>query len=941
MATEAIEVVGREEELEVILAFVGDVQSFPAALLLEGEAGIGKTTLWQAGIAAAVSSSFRVLVARPVEGETAFSFAALGDLLEGCLDEVVPVLPPPQCKALEVALSLTEPGGPPPDQRAVAMAFLGALRALAVSGPVLVAVDDVQWLDPPSAGIVRFAARRLRGESVGHLLAWRDEDEQQLLSRLDAAFPASPLRRIRVGPLSFGAVHRLLRDRLGTAFPRPTLQRIHEASGGNPFFALELGRALEARGKQLDPGESLPGVEELVRNRLDALPRETLTALSAAAALSQPTVALVSRAGRADSSKLEPAVRANVIELDGDRVRFTHPLLASAAYGTVDAEGRRELHGRLAEIVDDPEEKARHLARSATGADGTVAAALDKAARLAAARGANTAAAELAEQARELTPEHQLGNAVRRTLLAARHHFEAGDAARARALLEDAAASEADSSLRAEALTRLARAHVLADDVRLGADYYRQALVLAGPGDALRAEAEGGLALALFRMLEDLPEAAQHARAAAELSEKRGDRRMQADFLAEQSLVDALLGRRGATAVMRRAAALLEPSGRLAELPQSMFLRGTWGVSYLHALLLLWTDDPSGARSELEHTLERVRELGDEGSLPLILRHMSYIEWLAGHWTEAARLADEGYEVAQQMGQPIQQALLVATRAFVHAHCGLIDSARRDAEEGLALASDTGEMWAMVLSLAALGALELALENPGETHAHLGPIAERVEKAGVREPGAVVARFLPDEIEALIALDRLDHAERLLERLEQRAGVLDRVSALAAAGRCRGLLCAARGDLVGAGDAVDRALHEHGRLSMPFEKARTMLVLGSVQRRARDRRGARASFEQALALFETLGATLWARRTRAELGRIAGRPPATGGLTAAEQRVTELVAAGRTNKEVAAELVVAVRTVESTLTKVYAKLGVRSRTELSHRLRVSEPSKTT
>jgi DNA-binding CsgD family transcriptional regulator len=349
------------------------------------------------------------------------------------------------------------------------------------------------------------------------------------------------------------------------------------------------------------------------------------------------------------------------------------------------------------------------------------------------------------------------------------------------------------------------------------------------------------------------------------------------------------------------------------------------------AVFLSWTGGVEGARVRLESLYRNAVELGDEGSLPLILRHLSRLELRAGEWARAAQRADEGCEFAQQTGQLVQQADLVATRALVHAHQGLVESTRSGVQDGLRLAGATGSADATMLSLSALGLLELSLGRPGEAHACLGPLTERLEAAGIREPGA--ARFVPDEIEALVALHQLTEAERLLGRLEQRAArAFDRASALAAAGRCRGLLCAARGDLAGAQTAFDRALRQHKRVPMPFGQARTLLALGSTQRKARERRSSRESLEQALALFEQLGAAIWAQRARTELARIPGRTSAQGGLTPAEQRVARLVAEGRTNKEVAAELVVTVRTVESTLTKVYAKLGVRSRSELAHRL---------
>jgi DNA-binding CsgD family transcriptional regulator len=206
---------------------------------------------------------------------------------------------------------------------------------------------------------------------------------------------------------------------------------------------------------------------------------------------------------------------------------------------------------------------------------------------------------------------------------------------------------------------------------------------------------------------------------------------------------------------------------------------------------------------------------------------------------------------------------------------------------------------------------------------------QRLIAACVGEPGSV--RFVPDEIEALIALGRLDEADTLLGWLEKRGRVLDRASALAAAGRCRGLLLTARRDEAAALAAFERALAEHDRVSMPFDRARTLLALGAALRRAKRKRDARETLGQALATFERLGARIWADRALVELGRIGGRAPAEGALTPSEQRIAALVAEGRTNREVAAALFLSDRTVESHLTHVYRKLGVRSRAELARR----------
>ena len=262
-------------------------------------------------------------------------------------------------------------------------------------------------------------------------------------------------------------MHRRLRDRLGITFPRPTLQRIHTTSGGNPFFAFELARAVEGGADGSSPARACRGSTSRPF-RLDALPPESLSALAAAAALSQPTVDLVSAVSGAAPSVLEPAVGAHLIELDDDRIHFAHPLLASAAYGAADAAGRRQLHGRLAELVQDPEERARHLACSATGPNSMVAAALDDAAALAAARGA-TLQRPTSPSSRTLDTHRRGGRLGATRLAAARHQFDAGSRA-CPALLEAAVASGVTGPLRVEALLRLGRALVTAVDLRPGTD---------------------------------------------------------------------------------------------------------------------------------------------------------------------------------------------------------------------------------------------------------------------------------------------------------------------------------------------------------------------------------------------------------------------------------------------------------------------------------------
>jgi DNA-binding CsgD family transcriptional regulator len=216
----------------------------------------------------------------------------------------------------------------------------------------------------------------------------------------------------------------------------------------------------------------------------------------------------------------------------------------------------------------------------------------------------------------------------------------------------------------------------------------------------------------------------------------------------------------------------------------------------------------------------------------------------------------------------------------------------------------------------------------------MAPLLELAQRMGIEEPG--IFPFLPDEIEALVALGELDPAEALLERLEEQARARDRPLALAGAARCRGMLAAARADFDRAIEAVEEAVEHHGRVAQPFDLARTRLVQGQIQRRMKRKRPARATLEKALETFEHLEARLWAQRARVELGRIGGRPPSPTGLTPTEQQVANLVGRGMTNRDVASALFVSEHTVRANLKRIYAKFGVRSRTELVARLRDDE-----
>jgi len=920
----ALEVVGRESEIGSVGAFLDDVGAGASALLLDGAIGIGKTTLWREGVAAAGQRGQQVLSCRPVEAEIALPFTALGDLLEGIGDQMLTRLPEPQREALEVALLRSEAHGSPLLGRAVALGLLGVLRALSEEGELVVAIDDVQWLDAPSADALAFAARRLREEPIGFLLARRAGIGDAFPLGLEATLDSGRVTRMLLGPLDLHALDRLLRTRLERQFLRPTLAELQRVSGGNPFLALELGRALVARDVPLVAGDALPlpaTLQELLRERLAGVPAQASEVALVVSVLSRPTVDVIAAAiGRErGEAALEKAAAAGILEVGSDRIMFTHPLLASVVYAEASPSQRRALHARLAEIVDDPDERARHLALAAAGPDPQVATALEEAARRARARGAAQSAAEFWERARRLTPAADPA-AWRRSADAAECHFEAGDTDRARVLLEDVVARLPPGPDRATALTRLAWIRAMGEGFHVGTDLFRAALAEVGDDPAARIEIERGLAWSVHEV-GDVAGAEPHARAALEMAEKLGDPALLARALADMAFFETVRGRGVPTAMIERA---LELDSKDEWRP--ILGRPAW----IQGMLLEWAGDFDAARRTLDALRQGALARGDEHSLTYVAFHLGRIECLAGNWELAADYAEECFETMAQTGQEDERPFALTLRALVDAHLGRVTEARAATDEGLPLALEIGVVPAHLEMLGIRGFLEHSLGDAAEAQRFIGPLPQAAAEAGFGEPA--LFRFHGDAIETLLALGDREGAAALLGELEEQGRALERTWALTIASRCRALLSATAGDIDSAYASLGDALELHAELREPFERGRTLLMLGTLQRRDRKKQAARDSLTEALAVFDRLGARLWSGKTRAELGRIGGRTAAPGTLTATEQRVAALVAAGHTYREVADALFISPKTVQWNLSKIYRKLGVRSRSELAARL---------
>lgn len=927
---------GRDEELAQVTRFIERLSDGPDGILFEGEAGIGKTTVWREASRRAGVAGFEVLTTRPVEAETGFSYAALADLFEEALDEVLPDLPGPQRRALEIALLRTESGGGSPDQHAVSMGALGAIRSVAASRPVVLAVDDIQWIDQSSARVLGFAIRRLTDDRVGVLATARTG--LQIPIDLARALSESVTRRVHVGPMGAKNVAALVRRHLGADLPRPLIVRLHEVSAGNPFYVLEIARALLRRGSWPGAGEPLPlpeDLHQLINARISALPPSASTALLPVAATTRPTedLVLAATAGRRDRALagLMEAEEAGVIQRDRGRIRFTHPLLGSTVYASATPQARRDVHGHLAELVSDPEERARHLALAINKPDHELALALDEAARHARTRGAPDAAAELGELAIRLTPAEDNREIRRRSLETAEYHFDAGDAMRAIALLGEAIDSSPPGPGRAEMLFRLSSMSWM--NLERGV---REPLVSALP----EALGDDGLLSGIHVDIAwvdiyqgDLVAAAEHAKKSVDHASGTVDASTRADALATFSMVEFLRGRPAGDAL-----------SEALELQDVGIEGGSWTDASvyttprpIHGLQLMWAGELDSARALLEHELAEYERHAMYTVRQEVLCYLAELECRAGRWRIAADYAAEAMETVIESRQTTTQSHVVLfNQAYAAAHLGQVELAREMATDGVNLALSNDDTFNANWNRAVLGFLELSLSDFEQAHAHLEPVVAYLDRMSPAESGVIPC--MPDDIEALVMLGRLDEADDLLSRLAERGRSTNRPWALATTDRCRGLLEAARGDSAAALRALEHAVIEHGRVGQPFELARTLTVKGEVERRARQKRSARESLEHALRTFETLGATLWANRARSELSRVGGASVAPGELTPSEQRVAELAMDGLTNRQVAEALFVSVKTVEASLSRAYHKLGIESRRELRRVLTPTDPS---
>ena len=902
---------GRDAELARIGLLLDAARSGRSgALAIVGEPGIGKTALLDAAVA--MARGMLVMRARGVEAEAELPFAGLHELLASSMPA------PSRPSALSEALRGRPLVGS--DRFAIYVDTLEVLAATAEERPVLVLIDDLQWLDAASSETLRFVARRLDREGIALLLASR----------------APPVRVgqdgiewLALSGLGEAAAAALIEERRGQRPGPEVITALVSATGGNPLALQAAADALDdaqvAGDAPLpDPPPIGPSLDQVFAPSVAALPkssRRAVAVVAVAGANARPDV-LASALDRLGLrlSDLDAAESARLIEITSHRVDFRHPLVRSAAYHAAAPAERRAAHRALAsgagrERLGDA--YAWHLAAAAVGPDATAAAALTELASDQRTRGGHAAASRAFAQAAVLTQDGQERAAL--LLEAAREARLAGHDSEALRLADGALSLTRSpivraglQSLRAE--VEVARGRLMAAHDLLLVEAER--LVIFDRRRAAALLVDATLPLLWSGEVDQVVVAGRQAYAIAQAAggSTRAEWPIVVAMVVLARIDEAGPGLERWVAHARETEPDADPSATLAL-----------------ARILTWQEDHEAARELLRRYLTTARA-GAPASVPLALEVLADLEWRAGHWSPGLSAAEEGVELAAHMGQDLPLIRCLAVRARYDAVMGRGAECRAAmATIGKVAAELAAEPWVDDLIESVAGLLALGRGDGPAAADHLGRALSRPGRRAVRHPGALL--HLGDLVEAELMAGRPEAAHRALAALERRAEESGRVGARAIALRCRGML-----------DADDRwedhlaaALALHERMPAPFEQARTLLTLAERLRRARRRADARAPLRSALGVFETLGAEPWASRARAELRatgeRVSGRRgPPSGELTAQELRVALAVAEGATNREAAAALFLSPKTVEHHLTSVYGKLGVRSRTALARRL---------
>ena len=910
---------GRDAELATISAVMAEAEArdLTAGVALVGPAGVGKTTLWRTAVALARERGFTVLACAPAAMEASLGLSSLADLLRDVPTARIDALPAPQRNALRAVLLEDDPDDTVTD-RATAAGLRTVLDDLAADRPLCLAIDDLQWIDRSSRRAIAFALRRLEGRSVFLVTTQRDGPRVGRPSVLDTLLDGSQV--LRLGALSIGAMHHVLLSALGATFPHPTLIKISDWSGGNPLLAIELGRSIvEGGGTTAGIGRAPltgPGVQRFLGRRIATLPAEQRRTLLVVALAEQGSREQVEEAHRRLGWRFSlPDASSGLIEATERTLRLAHPLFAEAVLVAASAVESKGVRRTLAAITQRPDVRARHLAEASSGPDEDIAHSLDAAAADARGRGAMAEALDLAELAVRRSPPDSSRHHDRR-LLYADLLFHAGDTGSSARVLEEARAAASTDSERVSALIRLARQGLDTRRPTEVVDLCMEAIRLAGPDANAAAEAH----LIWAQVTGPLSEGQGHVRTALRLLDADAPGRLRVQATIRGEMISSMLGRAVHLGPIDSAVELdrVSPPERVADRAQ-----------FTRAWLLLMADELSRAREDLTYLRRLAHESGDESSIPQILANAGHLEIRAGNWMEARAIGEEMLQIAERSGQGVWSGLAHSQLGSVAALRGEMDVANEHLGRAHAIGVELEDPFIRFTSVINRAVLALGDERYEDAAAIL---ATPDAHAGTPVPDPGMTPWPGLAAEVLARVGRVSEAVVLADDLEARARPARRRRALAAVLRIRALIASANGDLaLGETHALDSSRMLAG-MPAPFDHARSLLVLGTIQRRKRQRRAADTTLVQAEEIFERLGAAPWIRQARAERARTGLRPRAPAGLTPTEATVARLSAEGRTNREVAQATFMSPKTVEANLTRVYNKLGIRTRAELGRRL---------